>query len=89
MSCWLRFEADGAERFGTLSGDTIAEREGDMFGASRETGRRFALSAVRPRRSSLMTVLSASAFTPASANAFPTGVEEASTIASSSRSTVT
>jgi 2-keto-4-pentenoate hydratase/2-oxohepta-3-ene-1,7-dioic acid hydratase in catechol pathway len=47
MTCWLRFEAEGAERFGTLTGDTIAEREGDMFGLSRETGRRFALAAVR------------------------------------------
>jgi 2-keto-4-pentenoate hydratase/2-oxohepta-3-ene-1,7-dioic acid hydratase in catechol pathway len=47
MTCWLRFEAEGAQRFGTLTGDTITEREGDMFGTSRETGRRFALAAVR------------------------------------------
>ncbi|HZV54206.1 MAG TPA: fumarylacetoacetate hydrolase family protein [Rhodocyclaceae bacterium] len=47
MSCWLRFEADGAERFGTLTGTTIAEYADDMFGAHRETGRRFELAAVR------------------------------------------
>ena len=47
MTNWLRFEAEGAERFGTLTGTTIAEREGDMFGASRETGRRFERAAVR------------------------------------------
>jgi 2-keto-4-pentenoate hydratase/2-oxohepta-3-ene-1,7-dioic acid hydratase in catechol pathway len=47
MSCWLRFETEGKERFGTLAGDTIAECEGDMFGANRETGRRFQRAAVR------------------------------------------
>jgi 2-keto-4-pentenoate hydratase/2-oxohepta-3-ene-1,7-dioic acid hydratase in catechol pathway len=47
MTCWLRFEAEGAARFGTLTGDTITEFDGTMFGEHRETGRRFALAAVR------------------------------------------
>jgi 2-keto-4-pentenoate hydratase/2-oxohepta-3-ene-1,7-dioic acid hydratase in catechol pathway len=47
MTCWLRFEAEGEQRFGTLDGEMIAECEGDMFGACRETGRQFALGAVR------------------------------------------
>ena len=47
MTSWLRFEAEGEERFGTLAGETITECEGDMFGAHRETGRRFQRAAVR------------------------------------------
>jgi len=47
MTCWLRFEAGSVERFGTLTGGMIAEREGDLFGSSRETGRSFALADVR------------------------------------------
>lgn len=47
MSCWLRFEAEGVERFGTLDGTTISECEGDMFGEHRQTGRRYELSGVR------------------------------------------
>jgi 2-keto-4-pentenoate hydratase/2-oxohepta-3-ene-1,7-dioic acid hydratase in catechol pathway len=47
MTCWLRFEAEGAPRFGTLMGDTITEFDGVMFGQHRETGRRFDLAAVR------------------------------------------
>jgi 2-keto-4-pentenoate hydratase/2-oxohepta-3-ene-1,7-dioic acid hydratase in catechol pathway len=47
MTCWLRFEADGAERFGVLSGEIITEYAGDMFGENRETGRRFDLPLVR------------------------------------------
>lgn len=47
MTCWLRFEADGAERFGTLEGTAISECEGDMFASWRPTGRTYELSAVR------------------------------------------
>lgn len=47
MTCWLRFEAEGAERFGTLDGAAISECEGDMFASWRPTGRRYELSRVR------------------------------------------
>jgi 2-keto-4-pentenoate hydratase/2-oxohepta-3-ene-1,7-dioic acid hydratase in catechol pathway len=47
MSCWLRFEINGAERFGTLQGGVVSECEGDMFSAWRPTGRCYELSQVR------------------------------------------
>jgi 2-keto-4-pentenoate hydratase/2-oxohepta-3-ene-1,7-dioic acid hydratase in catechol pathway len=47
MTHWIRFEADGVERFGTLSGAEIAEHEGNMFAGPIATGRRFVLGAVR------------------------------------------
>lgn len=47
MTIWLRFETEGAERFGTLSGNSITEFAGSMFDAHRETGRRFELPQVR------------------------------------------
>lgn len=47
MAWWVRFEAAGAERFGTLADAVISEYEGDMFGAAVATPRRHALAAVR------------------------------------------
>lgn len=47
MTLWLRFEADGAQRFGTLADGRIAEFEGDMFGDRRDTGRRHDPARVR------------------------------------------
>lgn len=47
MTCWLRFELDGEEHFGTPADGAIAEHDGDMFGAPRATGRCFQLANVR------------------------------------------
>ncbi len=45
---WLRFEHEGAERFGVLVGETIAVHEGDMFaGSARPTTQTLALASVR------------------------------------------
>jgi 2-keto-4-pentenoate hydratase/2-oxohepta-3-ene-1,7-dioic acid hydratase in catechol pathway len=45
--CWLRFEAEGVQRFGTLSGESIDEFSGSMFAEHHQTGRRFDFSRVR------------------------------------------
>jgi len=47
MTCWLRFEAEGAERFGTLAGESITEFSGSMFAEHRQTGRLFDLPHIR------------------------------------------
>lgn len=47
MVRWVRFESAGATRFGTLADGTIAECEGELFGANRATGREFAVADVR------------------------------------------
>jgi 2-keto-4-pentenoate hydratase/2-oxohepta-3-ene-1,7-dioic acid hydratase in catechol pathway len=47
MEHWVRFEQGGKAGFGTLSGDTIATHEGDMFNSPRATGQTVALSAVK------------------------------------------
>ena len=47
MPHWLRYEIAGTEGFGTLSGDTITEWQGDMFSAAQPTERRYALADVR------------------------------------------
>lgn len=45
---WLRFEHDGAERFGTLEGGTIVLHEGDMLaGTAQPTARSIELESVR------------------------------------------
>jgi 2-keto-4-pentenoate hydratase/2-oxohepta-3-ene-1,7-dioic acid hydratase in catechol pathway len=44
---WIRYELDGREGFGTLTGERVAEHIGDMFGACAPTGQVFALSALR------------------------------------------
>jgi 2-keto-4-pentenoate hydratase/2-oxohepta-3-ene-1,7-dioic acid hydratase in catechol pathway len=49
MSHWLRFEIAGIEGFGTLSGDTVIEWQGDMFAAPQPTGRRHRLADVSLR----------------------------------------
>ncbi|MGQ0680797.1 fumarylacetoacetate hydrolase family protein [Bradyrhizobium sp.] len=46
MTAWLRFCHDGETGFGTLTGGGIAVHDGDMFGASRPTGKRLALDDV-------------------------------------------
>lgn len=60
MTVWVRF-ADGAgEGFGTLSGETIAVHEGDLFSGAKPTGEQKALGAVRlttPCRPSKMICL--------------------------------
>jgi 2-keto-4-pentenoate hydratase/2-oxohepta-3-ene-1,7-dioic acid hydratase in catechol pathway len=38
MTHWIRFEHDGVIGFGTLTADTIAVHEGNMFGAPTATG---------------------------------------------------
>lgn len=60
MAVWVRFTAHGAEGFGTLSGDTIAVHEGDMFAAPRATGETLIRADVRllmPCRPSKMICL--------------------------------
>lgn len=47
MTHWLRFEAEGQIRFGSLDGDAVAEWTGDLFAAPAPTGRRFALAGIR------------------------------------------
>lgn len=47
MALWMRFEAEGEARFGTVDGDEIAEHEGDLFAEPRPTGRRFRLDRVK------------------------------------------
>ena len=47
MEHWVRFEQGGKPCFGTLSGDTIAVHEGDLFNHPQPTGKTVALSAVR------------------------------------------
>jgi 2-keto-4-pentenoate hydratase/2-oxohepta-3-ene-1,7-dioic acid hydratase in catechol pathway len=47
MTLWVRYEQGGRAGFGTLSGDTIAAHEGDMFDAPQATGQTVALGAVR------------------------------------------
>jgi 2-keto-4-pentenoate hydratase/2-oxohepta-3-ene-1,7-dioic acid hydratase in catechol pathway len=44
---WVRFEHDGAVRFGTLEGETIAIHEGAMFDGARPTSETVALRSVR------------------------------------------
>jgi 2-keto-4-pentenoate hydratase/2-oxohepta-3-ene-1,7-dioic acid hydratase in catechol pathway len=46
MTLWLRFSHQGSTGFGTLDEGVIAVREGDMFGASRATGRSLPLASV-------------------------------------------
>jgi len=43
---WVRFEHAGKVRFGTLEGERVHEREGDMFGASAPTGAVWPLSEI-------------------------------------------
>ncbi len=47
MTQWVRFEHDGAEHLGSLSGDAIEVCAGDLFDAPRPTGRRLSLADVR------------------------------------------
>jgi 2-keto-4-pentenoate hydratase/2-oxohepta-3-ene-1,7-dioic acid hydratase in catechol pathway len=47
MTFWLRFEAEGVARFGTLAGESITEMTGSMFAEHAPTGRRFDLPQVR------------------------------------------
>jgi 2-dehydropantoate 2-reductase len=47
MTQWVRFERGGKEYFGTLSGDTIAIHEGDMFSSARPTGESAKLADVK------------------------------------------
>jgi len=47
MTCWLRFHADGADRFGTLSDDRIDEFTGDLFAHPQPSGRAFSREQVR------------------------------------------
>ncbi len=49
MTKWMRFEENGRIGFGSLEGDAIAVHEGDMFGASRPTGRRVPAASVALR----------------------------------------
>jgi 2-keto-4-pentenoate hydratase/2-oxohepta-3-ene-1,7-dioic acid hydratase in catechol pathway len=44
---WIRFERDGQPGFGTLEGDAIHVRRGDMFGASEATGSVLPLASTR------------------------------------------
>ena len=44
---WVRFEHAGKVGFGTLAGDLVHERQGDMFGTSEATGTEFALADVK------------------------------------------
>ncbi|MDP1525523.1 MAG: fumarylacetoacetate hydrolase family protein [Rhodocyclaceae bacterium] len=47
MTHWLRFEAAGAEYFGTLDKDTVTVWIGDMFADPQPTAQKFALAEVR------------------------------------------
>ena len=47
MAHWVRFEAEGETRFGTVNAATITEYTGDLFAHKQATGREFALTAVR------------------------------------------
>ncbi len=47
VSHWLRFRLDGADRFGTLRGDTVTEWSGDLFAGAEATNRRHALADLR------------------------------------------
>jgi 2-dehydropantoate 2-reductase len=47
MTQWVRFERGGKEYFGTLSGDTIAIHEGDMFSSAKATGESAKLADVK------------------------------------------
>ena len=47
MTQWARFEQDGIEHFGSLSGDAVEVHDGDLFGAPASTGRQLPLSDVR------------------------------------------
>lgn len=47
MAAWVRFSDGAREGFGTLSGETIAVHQGDMFAGATATGEQKALSAVR------------------------------------------
>lgn len=44
---WVRFEHAGGIGFGTLEGDAVHERQGDMFAGSEPTGRVFALAGLQ------------------------------------------
>ena len=46
MAHWVRFSGGGRNAFGTLTGDSIAVHEGDMFAAPRATGEKLALAQV-------------------------------------------
>lgn len=47
MTCWIRFERDGAEGFGKLDGETVEVFEGDLFDSPRPTGETLAREALR------------------------------------------
>lgn len=47
MALWMRFEAVGAEHFGTLEGDRLTAWRGDMFAAPKPTELSFPLADVR------------------------------------------
>ena len=47
MTLWMRFEAEGAEHFGTLEGDSLTAWRGDMFADPHPTALRFPLKEVR------------------------------------------
>jgi 2-keto-4-pentenoate hydratase/2-oxohepta-3-ene-1,7-dioic acid hydratase in catechol pathway len=47
MTHWVRFDHDGAEGFGTLSGESVQVHEGDLFKAPAPTGQALRLSDVR------------------------------------------
>ena len=46
QSRWVRFEHAGQVGFGTLHGDRVLQRRGDMFGVSEPTGAEFAMADV-------------------------------------------
>ncbi len=48
MTHWIRFEHAGAIGFGTLTNDTLAVHEGNMFDASRATGAVLLVDQVTP-----------------------------------------
>jgi 2-keto-4-pentenoate hydratase/2-oxohepta-3-ene-1,7-dioic acid hydratase in catechol pathway len=47
MTHWVRFEHDGSEGFGTLSGESILVHDGDLFEAPASTGHELQLPDVR------------------------------------------
>lgn len=47
MAAWVRFKDGANEGFGTLSGETIAVHDGDMFNGAKPTGEQKALSALQ------------------------------------------
>ena len=47
QNLWLRYERAGKVGFGTLDGDRVQERRGDMFGASEPVGSAFPLADVK------------------------------------------